>query len=410
LHKREPSIFVLRLILLSVLVLFSAGCGNKKSGILDKNNKDSRNGDIEVAFVYVGDISDAGWTFSHDQARIQLERDHPNVKTSYLELVKGGKDSKKVFRELAKEGNNVIIGTSYSYGDSMFDTAKLFPGVKFLHCSGNKISTNMGTYFGRMYQARYLTGLVAGNMTDTDKIGYVAAFPVPDVVRGINGFTLGVRKVNPKAKVFVVWTDTWYDPLKERKAAEYLLERGCDIIAQHQDSPTCQLTAQEFGKYCIGYNCDMSTFAPKAHLVSPIWRWGVYYDKLIKQIQNGTWRPTKYWGGLKEGIVDISEIGSMVPRHFREQVEQERKEIISGRTRIFEGPIKDNKGKVIYMMGECPDDNELWNMDYFVEGVVIKDKKEKKGGMEFNPPGGGKGKGKQSYHIFAGYDMVVQFE
>lgn len=372
-QERESSIPVFILILVLILTLISVGCGNKKN-----DESGNKNRDLKVVFVYIGNVGDAGWTFSHDQARIQLERDFPDIKTLYVELVKDDISSKKVFEKLAKEGNNLIIGTTFGYEKNMLETAKLFPDVKFLHCSGNNISNNMGTYFGKMYQARYLTGLVAGNMTDTNKIGYVAAHPVPDVIRGINGFTVGVRKVNPSAKVFVVWTNTWFDPLKERNAAEYLLDRGCDIIAQHQDSPTCQLTAQESGKFCIGYNCDMNIFAPRAHLVSPVWRWGVYYEKAIRDIEDGVWKPSKYWGGLKEGIVDISQIGDMVPKHIREQVEQEKKDIISGRTRIFKGPIKNNKGKIIYKMGEDPDDNELWNMDFFVEGVVTKNRKANK--------------------------------
>lgn len=376
-QDRKSNIHIFMLILLT-LALILVGCKDEKNGGSGDNKNDNKSKDLKVAFVYVGIIGDAGWTFTHDQARIQLERDFPNIKTSYVESVKDGASSKKVFEKLAKDGNDLIIGTSLDHEENMLETAKLFPGVKFLHCSGSKISNNMGTYFGKMYQARYLTGLVAGNMTDTNKIGYVAAYPVPDVIRGINGFTVGVRKVNPSAKVFVVWTNTWFDPLKERKAAEYLLDRGCDVLAQHQDSPASQLTAREYGKFCIGYNCDMSIFAPNVHLVSPIWRWGVYYEKAIKNIENGTWRPSRYWGGMKEGIVDISPIGEMVPKHIREQVEQERKDIIFGRTRIFEGPIRDNKGKIIYMMGENPDDNELWNMDFFVEGVVIKDRKANK--------------------------------
>ncbi len=324
---------------------------------------------MKVGFVYVSPIGDAGWSYAHDQGRKALEK-LGNVTTSYVEAVPEGPDSERVMLNMARKGYDLIFATSFGYMDSMLKVAQKFPNTVFMHCSGFKTAKNMGNYFGRMYQARYLSGIVAGAMTKSKIIGYVAAFPIPEVIRGINAFTLGVQSINPEAKVRVVWTKTWYDPVTEKEAAKSLLDVGADVIAQHQDSPGPQEAAQEKGVYSIGYNSDMSKFAPKAHLVAPIWNWGPFYVETAKKVAQGTWKTGSYWYGIDKGIVDISPISDMVPKDIREKVLKVKSEMIAGKFKPFTGPIKNQSGKVKIGAGKTASDKELLGMDWFIQGVI----------------------------------------
>lgn len=325
--------------------------------------------ELQVGFVYVSPIGNAGWSYAHDVARKKLEA-MDGVKTSYVEAVSEGPDAERVFLNMARKGYDVIFGTSFGYMDPMLKVAKQFPDIVFEHCSGFKLAKNLGTYFGRMYQARYLSGMVAGAMTKSNILGYVAAFPIPEVIRGINAFALGAQAVNPSAQVRVVWTKTWYDPATEKEAAKSLLDVGADVIAQHQDSPAAQEAAQEKGVYSIGYNSDMSTFAPKAHLTAPIWNWYPLYKQIIDEVRAGTWKSQSIWYGMKEGVVGLAPFGPMVPESVRNQVEAKKEEIIAGKAEVFAGPIKDQNGKLQVPAGKVPTDEELLNMKYFVHGVV----------------------------------------
>lgn len=236
------------LVLIALAVLAAgllAGCaGEEGKQVTTPTTTPEEKKEIKAAFVYVSPIGDAGWTYMHDQGRQFIEKKY-GIKTAYTENVAEGGDDERVIREYAEQGYDVIFTTSFGFMDATITVAKDFPDTIFEHCSGYKTAENVGTYFGRMYQARYLTGIVAGAMTKTNKIGYVAAHPIPEVIRGINAFALGVKKVNPEAKVYVVWTGTWYDPAKEKEAAISLLDEGCDVIAQHQDSPAAQQAAEE---------------------------------------------------------------------------------------------------------------------------------------------------------------------
>ncbi|MBW2095401.1 MAG: BMP family ABC transporter substrate-binding protein [Deltaproteobacteria bacterium] len=325
--------------------------------------------EMKVGFIYVSPIGDAGWSYAHDQGRLAVEA-MPGVKTTYVEAVKEGPDSERVMLNMARKGYDLIFATSYGYMDPMLKVAKQFPGTVFMHCSGFKRAKNMGTYFGRMYQARYLSGIVAGAMTKSNILGYVAAFPIPEVIRGINAFALGAQSVNPNAQVRVVWTKTWYDPATEKEAAKSLLDVGADIIAQHQDSPAAQEAAQEKGVYSIGYDSDMSKFAPRAHLTAPIWNWGPLYKKLVKEVREGTWKSESLWPGLAEGIVGLSPFGAMVPQKVRTMVLDQKKAIASGKAKVFVGPIKDQKGKMRIARGGAASDKELLGMTWFVKGVI----------------------------------------
>lgn len=324
---------------------------------------------LKVAFVYIGPAGDAGWTFEHDRGRLYLEEAlGENVETQFIENVPESSEAAGVIQGYARKGFDLIFTTSFGYMDPTLEVAKKYPDTIFMHCSGYKTNENMGTYFGRMYQPRYLSGLMAGEMTEDNLIGYVAAFPIPEVIRGINAFALGVKAVNPDAKIKVVWTNTWFDPTIEKEAAISLLDLGADVIAQHQDSPAAQQAAQDYGAYCIGYDSDMNAFAPEAYLGAPIWDFGPYYTKIAESVQNGTWTNEQFWGGLDTGIVKLV-ISDLVPEDVKEMVLEKQEEIIDGELEPFAGPIYDNEGNLKYAEGELPTDEELLAMDWFVDNV-----------------------------------------
>ena len=325
--------------------------------------------DLQVGFLYVSPIGDAGWSYAHDLGRQMVEK-LPGIKTSFVEAVPEGPDSERVMLNMARKDYDVIFATSFGYMDPMLKVSKQFPKIVFMHCSGFKQAKNMGNYFGRIYQARYLAGMVAGAMTKSNTLGYVAAFPIPEVIRGINAYALGAQAVNPDAQVRVVWTKTWYDPATEKEAAKSLLDVGADVIAQHQDSPSPQEAAAEKGVYSVGYNSDMSTFAPKAHLTAPIWNWGPYYVKIIEQVQKGTWKSGSAWPGLEYGIVDLAPFGPMVPKAVQEKVLAIKEAIKSGKFKVFSGPIKDLQGKLRVADGASMPDKDLLGMTWFVQGVI----------------------------------------
>jgi len=326
---------------------------------------------IKVAFIYIGQPGDLGWTYEHDRGRKMLEEElGDQVEVIVVMDVPEGPDAEKAIRDVVQQGAKVVFATSFGYMDPMLTVAQEFPDVYFEHCSGYKTAENMATYFGRMYQPRYLSGLVAGSMTEDNFIGYVAAHPIPEVIRGINAFTLGVRQVNPDAEVHVVWTNTWYDPVKEREAAEALLDEGADIIAQHQDTTEPQKAAQERGKLSIGYDSDMAQFVGDTVLTSPVWNWGVYYVKTVQDVLNGTWQTHQYWGGMADGVVGLADLSPRVPDDVRQLVDQEKDRILGGEWDVFCGPIYDQEGTLRVPEGQCMSDEEMLGMDWFVEGVV----------------------------------------
>ncbi len=326
---------------------------------------------VRAAFVYISPPGDLGWTYEHDRGRLMLEDELGDlVETGYMEDVDEGPDAARVIRQYAQEGWDVIFTTSFGYMEDTYEVAEEFPDVVFEHCSGYMTRENMSTYFGRIYQPRYLSGLVAGAMTEENLIGYVAAFPIPEVIRGINAFTLGVRSVNPEAEVRVVWTNTWYDPVVEREAAEALLDQGADIIAQHQDTTEPQKAAEERGMLSIGYNSDMRQFVGDSVLTSPQWNWGTYYVDTVQDIIDGTWRTSQFWGDLESGVVMLAEMSPLVPDELRQQVETERERILNTDWDVFCGPIADQDGDEAVADGVCLSDEEMLNMDWFVEGVI----------------------------------------
>ncbi len=326
---------------------------------------------FKVAFVYIGPPGDLGWTYEHDRGRQYLEQQlGDKVETATVENVPEGPDAARVIRQYAQQGYNMIFATSFGYMDAMLEVAQEYPDIYFEHCSGYKTADNMATYFGRMYQPRYLSGIVAGRMTKSNIIGYVAAHPIPEVIRGINAFTLGVRSVNPDAEVHVVWTNTWYDPVKEREAAVALLDEGADIIAQHQDTTEPQKAAQERGALSIGYDSDMRAFVGDTVLTGPVWNWGVYYVKTVQDAINGTWKTHQYWGGMADGVVQLADFSPKVPQDVRDEVNAAKEKILSGEWDVFCGPIVDQDGNTVVAEGECMSDGDMLGMNFFVDGVV----------------------------------------
>ncbi|MEP7111749.1 MAG: BMP family ABC transporter substrate-binding protein [Ilumatobacteraceae bacterium] len=326
---------------------------------------------IKVAFVYVGPVGDAGWTKKHDDGRKELEAAlGDKVKTTFLESVPEGAESEAVFDRLAREGNKIIFGTSFGYMDQMVTVAAKYPDVVFMHATGFKTSANMGTYFGAAEEARYLSGMAAGSVTKSNKLGYVAAFPIPEVIRGINAFTLGAQRVNPDVTVNVVWTSTWLDPTVEKEAAQSLLNGGADVIAQHQDTPSAGEAAQAAKAHWVGYNDDMSRFAPDAWLTAPVWDWGPFYIKTVQDVIAGTWKSGQFYGNMAEGMVKLAPVSNAVPQAGRDEIATVQAEIISGAFAPFTGPISKQDGTQAYADGKVAALGDLLGMDYFVKGVV----------------------------------------
>ncbi|NDL67342.1 BMP family ABC transporter substrate-binding protein [Anaerotalea alkaliphila] len=327
--------------------------------------------DMVVGFIYVGPIGDGGYTWAHDQGRLFLE-EQLGVKTIYKESVPENQEVEQVLRSMVDQGAKAIFATSFGYMDYVEKVSNEFPDVKFFHCSGYKTTANMANYFGRIYESRYLSGIVAGMKTESDIIGYVGAFPIPEVVRGINAFTLGAQSVNPDVKVKVVFTSTWYDPAKEKDAAISLLDQGADVIAQHQDTAGPQQAAQERGAFAIGYNSDMSEAAPAANMTSSVWNWGPYYVEQTQAVMDGTFASHSYWEGFSEGIVDLAPLTANAPEGAAAKVEEAKAKILDGSLFVFEGPLKDQTGAERVAAGVQMTDQEMLSFDWFVEGVEGK--------------------------------------
>ncbi|MFL0267465.1 BMP family ABC transporter substrate-binding protein [Candidatus Clostridium radicumherbarum] len=366
-------------LMLSLLLIMGAAL----TGCTSKDNKDSTPASttakkIKVGFIYVGPIGDGGYTYAHDQGRLYLQKElGDKVETIYKENVKEDTaEVDKTCEEMINNGVTVIIGTSFGFMEGMDKSAKKHPEIKYLHCSGYMQETNMSNYFGRDYQVRYLSGIVAGMKTKTNKIGYVAAMNIPECVRGINAFTLGVLSVNKDAVVKAIWTNTWYDPAKEKEAAKALLDQGVDVIAQHQDTTGPQIAAQEKGVWSIGYNSDMSKAAPDAYMTAPIWNWGPYYVDQLNKIIAGTWKSESYWGPMEadnsKSIIYLAPLTKVAPQGAQEAVDKVKADIISGKNKVFVGPIYDNTGTLRVKEGEVMSDKDMLSFDWFVKGVEGK--------------------------------------
>jgi basic membrane protein A len=326
---------------------------------------------MKVGFIYVGPTGDHGWTYQHDQGRKAVQSAFSDeIETTYVESVPEGADAERVITKLAKSGHKLIFTTSFGYMNPTLKVSKRFKKVTFEHATGFKRSKNLATYSARFYEGRYVVGHMAGKMTKTNTIGYVASFPIPEVIRGINATILAARKVNPAVQVKVVWVNSWFDPGKEADAAKTLIDQGADIIMQHTDSPAPVQVAEKRGVWSVGQASDMSKFGPKSHMTAIIDNWNSYYISRTKAVLDGTWKSQDTWGGFSTGLVQMGPYNKNLPADVVALAEKIHLGIGNGEIHPFAGPIKDQSGKIVVEAGKVADDGMLAGMSFYVEGVI----------------------------------------
>ena len=328
---------------------------------------------LKVGFVYVAPLADAGWVRQHEEGRLALQRAlGDRVQTRYVENVPEGADAERVIRDLAQQGHKLIFTPSFGYMEPTLRVARDFPDVKFESVTGYKTASNVAAANARYYEGRYLAGIAAGRMTSTNIAGYVAGFPIPEVLQGINAFTLGMRSVNPAAQVRVVWLGEWFNPPRERDAAMTLFNQDADVIAFHTGSTAVMAAAQERGRMAVAYHSDMRKVAPDAQIVAVTHQWGDYYTRRARAVLEGRWTPGQVWGGVREGMVRVGDFGPRVPEAVRKEVLARQQDIAAGRLRPFTGPITDNEGNAIAARGLALTDEQILGMNYLVAGVIGK--------------------------------------
>ena len=326
---------------------------------------------LKVGFVYVGPVGDFGYSYQHDQGRQFLQKQlGDKVETTFLENV-AENDSQRAFEQLARSGHKLIFGTSFGFMDPMLKVAKQFPGVKFEHATGYKQAANLATYSARFYEGRYIMGEIAAKVSKTHTVGYIASFPIPEVVSGIDAFMLGAQKVDPNFKIKIVWVNSWFDPGKEADAAKALIAQGADVIAQHTDSAAPLQEAEKAGVHGFGQSSDMAKFAPKAILTSLEDSWGPYYVQEVKAVMDGTWKPHDTWGGIASGMVVMGPYENM-PADVKATAEKTEADIKSGAVKVFAGPITKQDGTVAVKAGEVMPDKEILGLNFYVKGVDDK--------------------------------------
>ena len=327
---------------------------------------------VVTAVLFNGDKEDGGWNEAHYQGFEEVRRSM-KVKMIYREHVPDMDDSAlAVIDELVqKDKAEIVFATSFNYGPALLQAARKYPNVKFFHSAGDKTADNLAVYFGRMYQARYLTGIAAGKKTQTGHIGYVAAFPIPEVIRGINAFTLGVRSVNPQAVVHVQWSGTWNDSSKEMQTANRLMDSWpIDVLAQHQNTTYPMQAAQQRGVFVIGYNLDRRAEFSDVFLTAPIWNWGAFYRARLQECFEGRFRGRAYFDGYGKDVFDIAPLSRLAAPGTEELIDAARERIQRGTWDVFYGPIYDQQGRLRIPAGENISDKELLeSFDWFVEGV-----------------------------------------
>lgn len=328
---------------------------------------------LKVAFVYVAPVMETGWVHQHDEGRKAVEAAFGGkVRTTYVENVPEGPDAERVIRDLARQGNKLIFTPSFGYMEPTLKVARDFPDVKFESITGYKTAPNVAVANARYYEGRYLAGVVAGHMTKTNVAGYVAGFPIPEVLQGINAFTLGMRSVNPKAQVKVVWLNAWFDPARERDAAMTLFDGNADVVAFHTASDAVMRAAQERGKMAVAYHSDMRNVAPDAQIAAVTHHWGEYYIRRTQAVLDGSWKSGNLWGGVKQRMIRIEGFGPKVPHEVRSEALARQQDIASGKLKPFAGPIADNEGRQVVAEGQSLTDEQILGMNYLVQGVVGK--------------------------------------
>ena len=329
---------------------------------------------LKVGFVYVSPVGNAGWTYQHDLGRLAMQHAlGGQVRTTAVEAVAEGADSERVMRDLVAQGHKLIFATSFGYLEPALRVAADHPDVVFEHAGGYKTAKNLNTYNARFYEGRYLAGLLAGKASKSGVAGYVAGFPVPEVIQGINAFALGMRAVNPQAQVKVVWLNTWFDPPREREAATALINQGADVLTNHSGSPAVPQTAQahfkSHGVRLIAYQSDMRQHAPDAQLTSIVHEWGAYYTRVAASVRAGTWRAKPVWGGMKDGFMRLAPLAPDVPADTAALLKKRQAEIVAGTLHPFSGRLVDHTGTVRQERGVM-DDATLAQMNWFVQGVT----------------------------------------
>jgi len=328
---------------------------------------------LKIAFAYVGPVGDGGWTFAHDNGRKALEAEFGNkIVTSFVENVPESADAERVIRDLASQGNQLIFGTTFGYMEPMLKVATDFPKTKFEHATGYKTAANLRTYDSRTYEGAYMAGVIAGTMTKTNTLGFVASIPIPEVIRNINSFTMGAQSVNPKIKTKVVWVNGWFDPPKETEAATSLINAGADVLFQNTDSSAVLQTAEKMGKRAFGWDSDMTAYGPKAHLGSAIINWAPYYTKAVKEALDGTWATGGVWWGVKEGAIDMVSVASDVPADTKAKVDTIKAGLKDGSFHPWTGPIVGQDGKQVLAKGVVADDAFMGGIKFYVKGVEGK--------------------------------------
>ncbi|WP_109312435.1 BMP family ABC transporter substrate-binding protein [Ruegeria sp. AU67] len=325
----------------------------------------------KVGFVYVGPVGDGGWTYEHDKGRLAVEKEFGDkVETVFVESVPEGPDAERVMTQMALEGADLIFTTSFGYMDPTINVAKKFPNVKFEHATGYKTAPNVSVYSARFYEGRAVQGHIAGKMTESNIIGYIGSYPIPEVIRGINSAYIHAKKVNPDVEFKIIWAYTWFDPAKEADAATVLIEQGADVILQHTDSTAPQAAAQEAGNVItFGQASDMSEYAPKPRVSSIIDNWAPYYIARTQAVIDGSWETVNTWDGIKEGMVEIGEISDAVPADIKEEALVMKAAMAAGEYHPFTGPIKKQDGSDWLAEGETADDGTLAGMNFYVEGL-----------------------------------------
>ena len=327
---------------------------------------------LKVGFIYLGPVGDFGWTYQHDAARkLAVAKYGDAIKTTYVENVPEGPDSEKVLADLASSGHKLIFATSFGYMNYVLKVAKRFPDVYWEHATGYKRDKNISTYNIRFYQGRYVQGIIAGRLSKTGLAGYVGSIPVPEVIQGMNAFMLGMKSVNPKARMKFIMCNSWYDPPKEGDAAKALMDQGCDIITQHTDSPAPLQAASTRGIKAFGQSTDMAKFASSTQLSASVDAWGPYYIKRIGDALAGKWTSTDTWGGFDTGMLDMSPFTNM-PDAVAAEAAATVEAIKSGKNKVFTGPIMDQTGAVKVAAGATMDDGALNAMQWLVQGIEGK--------------------------------------
>jgi len=326
---------------------------------------------LKACWVYTGPIGDFGYSYQHDQGRLEVEKAlGDKVETAYLENVSEGPDADRAFERLARENCKIIFGTSFGFMDAEVKVAKKFPKVKFEHATGFKTGDNLGVYNARFYEGRYVLGQIAAKESKKGLAGYIVSFPIPEVVMGINSFILGAQSINPDFKVKIVWVNSWFDPGKEADAAKALFDQGADIIAQHTDSTAALQVAEERKLHGFGQSSDMIKFAPNAQLTSLTDEWGPYYISRVQAVLDGTWKPDNVWLGIKDGAVKLAPYTNM-PDDVKAMAEATEKKIAGG-WNPFTGPVSKQDGSPWLKDGEVADDGTLLGMNFYVKGIDDK--------------------------------------